>query len=131
MSLTEKPKRWFCRIHLSTALLLMMEIGVILYLNTAGWHGIQPMQEVAMNVHDGVTMNHFEGELKRIEKESTLGWPFQFFIAPDMMIGGSFLQGGLTGRLELFGDIVTFVLLLCFTALLSEYLIRRREFRKP
>ena len=131
MSESESPKkRRFWRIHLSTAVLVMLEIGVLLYLNMAGWRGVLATQKLIVNFHDEDSMYRSTEELKRIDTESALGWPFRFFILPDMMISGSFMQGGLTGRYALFGDVATSALLSGFTAFLSEYLIRRREARK-
>ena len=132
--MSDKPKRRFWQIHLSTAVALMVVVAVLMLLNTAPkspriWQGLLYTQQ-EMYVDDLVVLRRFESR--------RYGWPmlaypstrsqmltlsdgteFVGIVAEDRWDAGCITVNVLIGAL-----------LLYFTARFCEIRIRRREARK-
>lgn len=107
--MSDKPKRAWFQIHLSTAIVLMFVAGGLMWANST----------VAM----------------RFRYERVYGFPFPAIYSHPMEIGDSIdslhVQPAGIDWFCLAGNIFVGLYLLRLTAFLSEYIIRRRAARKP
>jgi hypothetical protein len=112
---TDSPKRRF-QIHLSTAVVLMVSAGGLLWLNVHGWEGPE------FKFSDDINGPEF--------KETYFGWPW--YAALSLPVKQETIVWRLSYDINLILlDGAIGVLLLAITAFISEYLVRRREARKP
>lgn len=117
-------RRWF-QFHLSTAALMMVVAGVLIFLNVKEYHRQLYNEELAHEVFS----NPGNGLSAKLLGLSYYGWPWTFYDERGANIFG--YKIGQWSYHSLILDIASWagILVLCFIA--SEFLLRRREARKP
>ena len=118
--MTNKPKRRFWQIHLSTAIVLMLLASGLLGLN------VQPR-----NTH--IEYSSLPGRTHFVQ----FGWPLTLEYELQVHELGEHVEAqdeGMSFGIKLWAAVsncILGVIFLLFLAMLLEYLIRRREARKP
>jgi hypothetical protein len=117
--MTDMPKRHFWQLHLSTAILAMFASGAMLYVNT--------QMKVSYQMY---------------YVWPYMGWPFAYWSGDARMTGSARLTMEYTGSdifpnpspfsyLGLSLDIIIGIIVVGAFTIICEWLIRRRETRKP
>jgi hypothetical protein len=145
MSETEPPKnRRFWQLHLSTAVLLMLASGPIVWLNTSSRFAIERKYEDYCRYSTGWRargwpFSAFRERIRIIPKNQPSNWQIFDFEAikklsyyedNEMFVMVFTVQPSIMG-INAVLDVLVAILILLPIASLLEWLIRRRECRKP
>ena len=123
--MSDKPRRAWFQLHLSTAILLMFVAGGLVWANI----GTLNAETIDFDIHGGDPLDWIP--IKKTMR--SFGWPLLFYGAPEMHVSMARVYC-FTGTSILAAPMIFDILFACtliiVTAFLSGWRIRRREARK-